>query len=566
MKILYNSVSPLTTSGYGRCTAELVYRLLGYNDLEIDIAAYHGVQNADIEVTLSGKYGPRDVRIIGGDGSVWHPLLPEIAHKYDLVLAHYDLWFVWQNLHKLKGSRWVWWSIVDHDPLPDPVRRTIASPNMVKAVPMTNWAKDVILRACEYDGIDTEVIADPIPHGIEPDDWMPVKDPKIPNVPDDAEFVVCSVVANHGPREGIPTMIEAFAQFLKDTKADAYFYIHAEPYSQTGYALPLVVKACEELYDVKLSDRILFKGTQARTSDDFLRNVYSRADCQLMCIMGGSLELPLLEAACCGTPSIVTDFSGPGEVVGHGERGLVVKPVGWIWMQLASAKQAVVNPKDVAEALRIYYEDANLKKKHVRKMMEWIYRNATWDIVAKRWKKLLDKIWNEITSYGRAYFVGRHVDQTEWDIIEKHIEGAKTVLEVGCGLGDLIQYLSKNGRVVKGIEISDYAVKKCREEGLDVIKADAQNLPFEDNSFDCVVSQHTLEHCDDPVKAVRESIRVGKKVVHILPGHKSFDPTHKVNHFTEEDINRICRELIEEGYQVTAYPEGVDKDWVLVIE
>jgi len=390
MRILYNSVSPLTMSGYGRCTAELVYRLLEWYD--IDIAAYHGVQNADITVTLDGKYGPREVRIIGGDGSVWHPLLPELAPKYDVVISHFDLWFVWQQLWQIKNGRFTWWAIVDHEPLPEPVRQCLKSPNMVKAVPMTNWAKEVMLKACEADGIDPEVVADPIPHGIDIEEWQPVKDPKIPRIPDDAEFVVCSVVANHGPRENIPTMIEAFAIFLKETGADAYYYIHADPISQTGYNLPQVVRACEELYGVKLKERVLFKGSKNRYPDEFLKNVYSRADVHLLTIMGGSFEIPILEAACCGTPSIVTNFSAPAEVVGYGERGLLVEPVGYLWMQLASARQAVVNPYDVAKALRIYYEDPELRKRHVRKMMEWIEKNATWDIVAEKWKKLIDEI------------------------------------------------------------------------------------------------------------------------------------------------------------------------------
>jgi len=390
MRILYHSVSPLTMSGYGRCTAELVYRLLEWFD--IDIAAYYGIQRADTTVTLSGKYGPRVVRVIGGDGTVWHPLLPEIAHEYDVIIDHHDLWLCWQQLQQLKGSRWVWWAIVDHEPLPDPVRRCLKSPNMVRAVPMTNWAKEVMLKACEHDNTDPEVVADPIPHGIDLDDWKPVKDPKIPKVPDDAEFVVCSVVANHGPRENIPTMIEAFAIFLKETKADAYYYIHADLRSRTGYDLDLVVKACEELYGVKLSNRVLFKKSKMKYPDEFLKNVYSRADVHLLTIMGGSFEIPILEAAACGTPSIVTNFSAPAEVVGYGERGLVVEPVGWMWMQLASAKQAVVNPKDVAEALRIYYEDPELRKRHVKKMRKWIEKNATWDIVAEKWKKLLEEV------------------------------------------------------------------------------------------------------------------------------------------------------------------------------
>lgn len=390
VKILYHSVSPMTMSGYGRCTAELVYRLLEWFD--VDIASYYGVSDADITVSLHGSKGARPVRVIGGDGSIWHPLLSEIAHEYDVVIDHHDLWMCWRQFHELKGSRWLWWAIVDHDPLPEPTRKCLVALCMVKAVPMTEWAKKVMLRACEHHGIDGSVVADPIPHGIDTDEWKPVRNPRIPGIPDNADFVVCSVVANHGIRENIPTMIEAFALFLKETGADAYYYIHADVRSHSGYDLISVVRACEELYGISLRNRVIFKALKRRYPDEFLKRVYSRADVHLLTIMGGSFEIPILEAACCGTPSIVTDFSAMPEVVGHGERGLLVKPSGWSWMPLTSAKQAVVNPKDVAEALRTYYEDPALRKKHVRKMRSWIEKNATWDIVAGKWKDLINSV------------------------------------------------------------------------------------------------------------------------------------------------------------------------------
>lgn len=390
MRVLYNSVSPLTMSGYGRCTAELVYRLLQWYD--IDIAAYYGVQQSDITITLDGKHGPRDVRVIGGDGRVWHPLLPELQHNYDLIIFHYDLWFVWPQFKQHIKTPSIWWAIIDHDPVPHPVREILKHPALVHAVPMTNWARAQLIRACRFENLPLEIIVDPIYHGIDPDEWQPVDDPKIPGIPDGAEFVVCSVVTNHGPRENIPTMIEAFAIFLKESGADAYYYIHAEPTSETGYNIPLVIKSVEELYDVDLKNRILCKASTKRYPDEFLRNIYSRADVHLMTIMGGSFEIPILEAAMCGTPTISTNFSAMAELLGYGSRGLLVKPCGWMWMQLSSAKQAVVNPYDVADALMKYYYEPELRQKHVKKMRVWILENATWDIVSRKWKKLIDSV------------------------------------------------------------------------------------------------------------------------------------------------------------------------------
>jgi len=387
MRILYHSVSPLTLSGYGRCTTELVYRLLKWFD--VDIAAYYGVQQTEITVTLEGKEGPREVKIIGGDGTVWHPLLHRIAREYDLVLDHHDLWFCREQVKQLETPL-VWWAIIDHIPLPQPVREVMYAPCMYSTVPMTEWARKVIEDT--NDPILCSVVSEPIPHGVDLDFWRNVSHEEDPLPFQEYEYHVVSVVANHGPRENIPTMIEGFAQFLKEYGVDASLYIHADPVTSTGYNLPAIVKMCEELYDVKLRDRIYFKELPKRYTDEFLRRVYSHADVLLMPVMGGSFEIPILEAAACGIPTITTAFSGPGEVVGWGERGIALVPVSWMWMQLSSAKQAIVQPEQIKEALAAYWESPCMRRDHVRKMREWIKENATWDIVAKKWKKELERV------------------------------------------------------------------------------------------------------------------------------------------------------------------------------
>ena len=405
MRILYNSVSPTVKSGYGRCTAELVYRLMRRH--EVVVYAYYGVQQSTLTITLTGPDGDREVKVVGGNGSIYHPKIPEDQWNFDLMIAHFDIWFAerfnpaWINSIRIPI---VWWAVIDHDPLPFPIRRLMRRPN-VYVVPMTKWGKEVIERAREPFAAK---VLDPIPHGIDVDEWKPL-DREVPGIPKDAEFVVCTVAANTGLRENIPGMIEAFAAFVKLTEADAYYYIHAAPNPEpgtSGYYLYEVVKACEEVYGVNLKGRIVFKGSYGRYPDEFLRAVYTLADVHLLTILGGSFEIPVLEAACCGTPSVVTYFSGPRELVGDVvgrigrvlvcERGLAVEPAAPLWMNLSSSRQFVPNPLDVAEALRLYYEDPQLAEDHVRAMREWIAENATWDAVADKWFRAIEEVWEDV--------------------------------------------------------------------------------------------------------------------------------------------------------------------------
>lgn len=88
------------------------------------------------------------------------------------------------------------------------------------------------------------------------------------------------------------------------------------------------------------------------------------------------------------------------------------------------------------------------------------------------------------------------------------------VLEIGCGPGSFAKYLAEQGAVVTAADFSPAAVELTSElVGPDVrtLVADVQALPFEDESFDLVVSLETLEHVPDPDRGLAELVRVTKR-------------------------------------------------------
>ena len=112
----------------------------------------------------------------------------------------------------------------------------------------------------------------------------------------------------------------------------------------------------------------------------------------------------------------------------------------------------------------------------------------------------------------------------EFKVISKFIEEKSRVLDVGCGDGILMEYLSKNKVVdVRGLEISKEKVKKCLSKGLAVIEGDAENdlKQFPDLSFDYVILSQTLQAFMNPEKVIDNLLRVGKKVIVTIPnfGH-----------------------------------------------
>ena len=112
----------------------------------------------------------------------------------------------------------------------------------------------------------------------------------------------------------------------------------------------------------------------------------------------------------------------------------------------------------------------------------------------------------------------------EFKVISELIDEKSRVLDVGCGDGILMEYLSTNKVVdVRGLEISKEKVKKCLSNGLAVVEGDAENdlKQYPDLSFDYVILSQTLQAFMSPENVIKDLLRIGKKVIVTIPnfGH-----------------------------------------------
>jgi SAM-dependent methyltransferase len=90
------------------------------------------------------------------------------------------------------------------------------------------------------------------------------------------------------------------------------------------------------------------------------------------------------------------------------------------------------------------------------------------------------------------------------------VEASPTrVLEVGCGAGELAERLMREaGFAVMAVDISERMVELTRDRGVEVGLGDVQALPFDDETFDCVIAGWVLYHVADRDRAIRECARV----------------------------------------------------------
>jgi ubiquinone/menaquinone biosynthesis C-methylase UbiE len=85
-----------------------------------------------------------------------------------------------------------------------------------------------------------------------------------------------------------------------------------------------------------------------------------------------------------------------------------------------------------------------------------------------------------------------------------------SVLDIGASSGEFLMASIEMGWKASGIEPSTAGVEAAQSKGLNVVQSTAERLPFADEQFDIVHSNHVFEHLADPQRAANEAFRVLK--------------------------------------------------------
>jgi methionine biosynthesis protein MetW len=112
------------------------------------------------------------------------------------------------------------------------------------------------------------------------------------------------------------------------------------------------------------------------------------------------------------------------------------------------------------------------------------------------------------------------VFRQDFAIISGWVKFGSKVLDLGCGDGELLQFLRS------GLEVKGYGVEKddanwldCMKNGSNVIQMDLEDglSGFEDQSFDTVILSQTLQAMHNTEEIVQEMLRVGREIIVTFP-------------------------------------------------
>ncbi|GGC95780.1 methionine biosynthesis protein MetW [Halopseudomonas salina] len=157
--------------------------------------------------------------------------------------------------------------------------------------------------------------------------------------------------------------------------------------------------------------------------------------------------------------------------------------------------------------------------------------------------------------------------RADLEIIQEWIKPGSRLLDLGCGDGELLRYLSDHRKVTGyGLEIDPEKINACIERGVNVIEQnlDAGLSNFGDNTFDSVLMTQALQAVHYPDQVLEEMLRIGREAILTFPnfahwrcrlylGTKGRMPvsefmpytwynTPNIHFCTFKDFEELCRE------------------------
>jgi len=97
-----------------------------------------------------------------------------------------------------------------------------------------------------------------------------------------------------------------------------------------------------------------------------------------------------------------------------------------------------------------------------------------------------------------------------------YIKHSKKIIDIGCGTGHVADLLTKEGKDITPVDISN----KSLVNSIKPIIYDGKHLPFPDQSFDTSLLLMVLHHIPEPSVVFSEAARVGKELVIIETVYK----------------------------------------------
>jgi glycosyltransferase involved in cell wall biosynthesis len=389
-RLLFLSDSPLTCTGYGIISTQISNRMV---DKGWDVHVMgHNYIGQNLPPGLKFEDGTKLKFKVSGAGMepyckdlIPHRLMEDKPDVFMILLDTFMM-YPWLLDMDLSPGRSVFYFPSDGGgQLPTGCENILKKVNY--PVSMSKFGQK---QAIELHGVNNCLY---IPHAVDHNIYYPLKDDELVELRKKwgltNKFVIGTVARNQG-RKMLDRTIKAFAEFCKD-KPDAILLMHTDPTDRAA-----VFDLNNLIFRYNIQNRVIFSGMKYYKGFDYtqMNEVYNLMDVFLLTTSGEGWGIPTTEAMSCEVPVCVTDYTTTQEIVTDNNCGEAVKLSGEItgsW----NVERGVMDIEDCASKLTKLYNESKLRKKYGKNGRKAILKHYSWDVVAKQWYDLLEKITNE---------------------------------------------------------------------------------------------------------------------------------------------------------------------------
>lgn len=138
------------------------------------------------------------------------------------------------------------------------------------------------------------------------------------------------------------------------------------------------------------------------------------------------------------------------------------------------------------------------------------------------------------------------------------IKSSHTILDVACGTGVLARAITRrgNGKRISGLDLNPgmLAVASQKNPGIHWQQGNAEALPFEDETFDVVLSQFGLMLFASPKKALEEMKRVlkpdGSIIIAVFDSIHNIPAYHMISDLFEQEIGPSVADALRSPFSM----------------
>ena len=145
-------------------------------------------------------------------------------------------------------------------------------------------------------------------------------------------------------------------------------------------------------------------------------------------------------------------------------------------------------------------------------------------------------------------------ERPDFHVIGEIIEPNSRVLDLGCGEGELLAWLTEHKHVLaRGVEISPAQVRRAIARGVSVYQGDINEglADYPDKAFDYVILSQTLQETRAPLQLLQELLRVGQPGHHLV---SEFRPLGRADSDAGERPGAEDASVSAQLVQLTEYP------------